>query len=154
MSKWLSLFVLEVRKSDGSKYSPQSIHLILCGLQRYMRRTNATPVSLFDKHDVRFRRLRETMETVYQSLHNDGIGAEVRHAPLTTAEEEEKLWKSKTLGDHTPKALLRTIFYLNGRNLSLRGGKEHRAQIITVHKGKGSLEIHRKWIEEFPRRSK
>ena len=33
MSKWLSLFVLEVRKSDGSKYPPQSIHLILCGLQ-------------------------------------------------------------------------------------------------------------------------
>ena len=32
--------------------------------------------------------------------------------------------------------------------------RTQRAQIIPVRKGKGSLEIHRKWIEEFPRRSK
>ena len=32
LNKWLSLFVLEVRKVDGSRYPPSSIHLILCGL--------------------------------------------------------------------------------------------------------------------------
>ena len=37
LNKWLSLFVMEVRKVDGSRYPPTSIHLILCGLQRYMR---------------------------------------------------------------------------------------------------------------------
>ena len=32
LSKWLSLFTIEVRKKDGSKYLPASIHLLLCGL--------------------------------------------------------------------------------------------------------------------------
>ena len=62
LNKWLSLFVLEVRKSDGTQYPPQSI---LCGLQRYMRRNNAHPVSIFDKSDVLFRGLRGTMESLY-----------------------------------------------------------------------------------------
>ena len=33
LNKWLSLFVMEVR--SGSRYPPASIHLLLCGLQRY-----------------------------------------------------------------------------------------------------------------------
>jgi len=33
LAKWLSLFVIKLRKKDGSKYSPALIHLILCGLQ-------------------------------------------------------------------------------------------------------------------------
>ena len=54
LNKWLSLFVMEVRKGDGTRYPPSSIHLILCGLQRYMRRNNASPVNIFDKQDVHF----------------------------------------------------------------------------------------------------
>ena len=37
LSKWLSLFVLETRKLDGSEYPPKTLHQILCGIQRYMR---------------------------------------------------------------------------------------------------------------------
>ena len=54
LNKWLSLFVMEVRKLDGSPYPPSTIHLILCGLQRFMRRSNVSPVNIFNKHDVRF----------------------------------------------------------------------------------------------------
>ena len=126
LNKWLSLFVSEVRKSDGTKYPPQTIHLILCGLQRYMRRHNAAPVSIFDKTDVRFRGLQGTTESVYQTLHEEGLGVEVKHASVITADDEEKLWESKTLGDYDPHVLLRTVFFLNGRNLALRGGQKQR----------------------------
>lgn len=44
LSKWLSLFTIEMRKKDGQKYPPASIHL-LCGLQRIMCRNNG---QLFD----------------------------------------------------------------------------------------------------------
>ena len=126
LSKWLSLFIIEVRKKDGGKYPPATIHLLLCGLQRIMRRENRQPFDIFDKKDVRFRDFHGTMESVFQSLHSEGIGAEIKHIPLITKEEENKLWEQGILGDSSPQSLVRSVFYMNGKNFCLRGGKEHR----------------------------
>ena len=51
------------------------------------------------------------METVYQSLHRQGIGAEIKHAATITSEEEHRLWQMGILGESSPKALLRSIFF-------------------------------------------
>jgi hypothetical protein len=37
---WLSRFVAEVRKGDGSPYPPRTINLIQAGLQRYVLEKN------------------------------------------------------------------------------------------------------------------
>lgn len=37
LQHWLTRFVLEVRKKDGSQFSPNSLHHICCGLMRYLR---------------------------------------------------------------------------------------------------------------------
>ena len=63
---------------------------------------------------------------------------------MITVEDEEKLWESKTLGDHQPEVLLRTVFYLNGRNLCLRGGQEHRGLKLSQFVRE---ENHWKYIE-------
>jgi len=55
LAKWLSLFTIEVRKKDSTKYPPASIHLLLCGLQHIMRHNNRQPFNIFDKRDVQFR---------------------------------------------------------------------------------------------------
>ena len=34
-----------------------------------------------------------TMESVFQSLHSEGVGAEVKHIPLITKEEEATMWE-------------------------------------------------------------
>ena len=125
LAKWLSLFTIELRKKDGSKYPPATIHLILCGLQRIMRRNNSHPFDIFDKKDVRFRRFHGTMETTYQNLHKEGVGVEIRHASIISEEEEAILWERQILGCHSPKALVRAVFFLNGKIFCLRGGKEH-----------------------------
>jgi len=116
LAKWLSLFVIELRKKDGSKYPPASIHLILCGLQRIIRRNNSHPFDIFDKKDVCFRDFRGTMETTYQDLHKEGIGVEIKHAPIISGDEEVILWERKILGCHSPTALVRAVFFLNGKN--------------------------------------
>ena len=126
LDKWLSLFTIEVRRKDGTEYPPATIHMLLCGLQRIMRRNNEQPFNIFAKGDVRFRNFHGTMETVFQELHQKGIGANVKHASEITAEEEDRVWTARVMGDHSPTALLRAVFYLNGVNFSLRGGKEHR----------------------------
>ena len=126
LDKWLSLFTIEVRRKDGSEYPPTTIHMLLCGLQRIMCRESEQPFEIFAKGDVRFRNLHGTMESVFQQLHKKGVGTVVKHASAISDEEENHIWQSGIVGDHSPTDLLRAVFYLNGINFSLRGGKEHR----------------------------
>ena len=126
LAKWLSLFVMEVRKKDGTEYPPATIHLLLCGLQRIMRRQNSHPFDIFAKKDVRFRAFRGTMESVFHNLHCKGVGANSKHVQVISEEEEELLWENRIMGCHSPRALVRAVFYLNGKNFCLRGGEEHR----------------------------
>ena len=51
---------------------------------------------------------------------------DVKHTSIITEAEEERLWEMGILGCETPKALVRSVFFLNGKNLCLRGGQEHR----------------------------
>ena len=46
LCKWLSLYVAETRKKDGSRYPPKTIYLLLSGLLRHMRTHN--PAWLLD----------------------------------------------------------------------------------------------------------
>ena len=59
-------------------------------------------------------------------LKSAGIGARAHKAEPLTPEEEEVLWEKGVLGDHSPQALLNTVFYQNGVNFALRSGNEHR----------------------------
>ena len=86
----LSLFTIEVRKKDGSKYPPASIHLLLCGLQHIMRHNNRCPFDIFDKKDVRFSRYNGICVSVTTQR---GVGAEEKHIPLITKEEEATMWE-------------------------------------------------------------
>ena len=44
LNKWLSLFVIEVRRQDGNKYPSKIIDLLLAGLKRHMKEINpSTP---------------------------------------------------------------------------------------------------------------
>ena len=42
LDKWLSLFVLEVRRKDGNVYPPNSLHQLCCGLLRSIREYDPT----------------------------------------------------------------------------------------------------------------
>ena len=117
LNKWLSLFVLEVCKIDGTS----TLNMLLSGLKRFMVKANPnTPNFLFDK-DTCFAGLRGTRNTVARKLCEDGVGTSVKHAAVISSEEEESVWKVGTLGVKTPKALLNAIFYMNGKVLCLRG---------------------------------
>ena len=54
------------------------------------------------------------------------IGTDIKHADIFTKEEETQLWESGTLGMGSPRALLFSVFFLNGKNFCFRGGEEHR----------------------------
>ena len=76
--------------------------------------------------DPRFQIIQRTCETVFRSLHKDGVGVDVHHTPIVSAEEEGILWKRKILDVSNPKGLLRAVFYYVGKVCCLRGGEEQR----------------------------
>ena len=130
INKWFSLFVIEIRKKKsgavGERYPTSTLNSLLSGLKRYMMKCNPSTPNFLDEHDPRFSGLRGTRDRVARSLRDDGVGAVVKHTPIITIDEENLLWSQGVLGMMTPTSLLNTVFFLNGKMLCLRGGREHR----------------------------
>lgn len=125
LCKWLCLFVQETRKENGENYPATTLRQLLAAFQRIMH-TNKIPFNLFDKADLRFSDLHNTLDSVCVKLRKEGIGASVHHAPIITLEDENLFWSSGALGTDNPSSLLRAVFYTAGLHFSLRGGQEHR----------------------------
>ena len=49
--------------------------------------------NFLDKSDPRFKHLRCACESMSRELRKAGVGGEVKHAPVISAEEEDQLWK-------------------------------------------------------------
>ena len=121
---WLSRFVLEVRKRDGSEYPPNTLHHICCGLLRHIRQSGRPEVDFFK--DPMFSNFTATLDSEMKRLRSLGFGSKKRQAEPLTEEEEELLWSTGQLGDHNPQALVDTMLYMNGIYFALRSGQEHR----------------------------
>ena len=120
---WLSRFILEVRKKDGSEYPANSLHHICCGLMRHLRQNRQPEVDFFK--DPTFSDFRATLDSEMKRIQSKGIGSKKRQAEPLTVEEEELLWKSGQLGHHSPQALVDTIFFIC-IYFAPRSGQEHR----------------------------
>ena len=125
LNHWLSRFVVEARKRDGKPYTPTSIHSLLAALLRYMREVNHDTPDFLSKKDWRFKELHGSVESVFVSLRQNGIGADVKHTPVISP-KEELLWERGILGTDTPLKLQRAVFYLVGKVFCVRGGQEQR----------------------------
>ena len=121
---WMSRFVLEVRKKDGSEYSPNTLHHICCGILRHLRESGRPDIDIFK--DSSFADFRATLDGEMKRLQSLGIGAKKRQAEPLTEEEEERLWQTGQLGQHSPQALLDTMLFMHGVYFALRSGQEHR----------------------------
>ena len=97
----LSRFIVEVRREDGNPYPPSSISNILAGLYRYSKALVRTCPNFMNRKDPDFRELAGSVQVRYRELHEEGVGAVVKHAVVTT-DEEDALWQSKVIGDHNP----------------------------------------------------
>ena len=60
---WLCKFVSETRKSDGTEYTPRSLYLILCGLQRHICSIKSEEINFFQ--DIPFKTSRNVCDTVF-----------------------------------------------------------------------------------------
>ena len=97
---------LEVlRKMNGEPYPPKAVYHLLVGLLCYASTVQLACPNFLDPKDARFRMLKGTMDTHFQKLQQDGIGAMVKHTAVISIDEENLLWDQGILGTSNPLAL-------------------------------------------------
>ena len=123
LNRSLALFVCEVRKANGSKYPPNTLHGMVASIQHYLKGKKGI-VRIFN--DDKFCFLRDALDAMMKESASDGLGLTKKQDEVITLDEEEQLWSKGVLGDSNPQQLLDTIVYLFGIHFALRGGSEHR----------------------------
>ena len=115
LNHWLSRFAVEARRSDGEQYPPETLANLLGGLSRRSKKFDPSAPNFMDKKNSTFKELYGALQVRYRELRVAGVGANVKHAPIVTKEEEDMLWKSGVLGDHDPVALQRAVIFYVGK---------------------------------------
>ena len=98
----VAIFVIEVRKQDGSKCTSKTIDLLLAGLKWHIKEVNPTAPNFLNDQDERFSGLRGTRDTVACQLREEGI---MKHTEVLSHEEEVLLWDRGLLGVASPRSL-------------------------------------------------
>ena len=119
----LGHFAMKVRKQNGEEYEPNSITVFFRSFDRYLKDKGQTRSVIQDKE---FEGARRVLEAKRKNLRKQGKGRKQNAAEALTVDEEEKLWSTKQLGDHSPHSLLQTVWYFNTMHFGWRGSDEHR----------------------------
>ena len=121
----MRLFVLEVRRVGGQRYTPATIQSLLSGLNHELQRAKA-PFLLMDKNDRCLRELHLTLDSVSSDLHRDGVGAVRQCASVISFEDENLFWQKGSLGHSSPVCIQHTVFFYMGMHFVLWGlQKQH-----------------------------
>ena len=123
MTYYLSRFVLEAQKKNGTEYPANTLYHIIVGIMHHLR-CNNVHVDFF--RDKGFVELRSTLDSEMKRIQGSGISSHPRQAEIITEEGEELLWEKHLLGDSTPQSLIDTMVYCCGLFFALRSGNEHR----------------------------
>ena len=117
LSFWLQKYILRTRKKNGEQYPPKTLHLLLCGLNRFMKEKKLDSFNIFDHDNSDFKLLYNTCDSYFRELREEGIGSHSKPTEPISREDEERMWSSSAISVSTPKGLLNAVFFLNGKIL-------------------------------------
>ena len=70
---WLWKYITDTHKVDGTEYTPQTLYLLLAGIQRHIRKMYPSKsINMFQ--DVEFISLKHVCNSVFKRLHTKVIG--------------------------------------------------------------------------------
>ena len=113
LNYWLSRFLAEVRRKDGSEYHGETLHSLICGLQRHLCFSKPDIVIDF-MSEPEFRQMRNVLDARMKGLKRSGVGITKKQAEIISYDEEEILWQNGHLGESSPQTLLDTMVFLCG----------------------------------------
>ena len=107
-----------IRKSDASDYEPDGLWVMLAALDRHLKQ-NDSKISI--AKDRKFDKCRQVLEGKERALREKGYGRRPNATKALTVQDEEQLCKNRVLGEHNPKSLLYTLWYLLTLHFGRRG---------------------------------
>ena len=132
LNSLLAHFFIKVRKLNGEEFEPGTLTSFQRSFDRYLRQHGKNYNIIQDKI---FESSREALESKRKQLRLSGKGTRPNKALGLTNDELEKFWSEKQLGDHSPEALLRTVWLNNTMHFGWCARDEHRKVLL------GDLEI-------------
>ena len=87
VSTWLQKYMLGTQKTSGEKYPLRTLHMLLSGLQQYMREQKELPFHIFSQDLPPFQKLADTCDSYYREFREQGIGADTKETEVFTAED-------------------------------------------------------------------
>ena len=117
----LCRFALEIKKVDGSEYPLNTIREIIIMIQMHLHENNVN-WKLLDGEC--FGCLRNVIDNIMKERTANGLGVRQSSSIISLA-QEDVMFQKGILGDDKPLVLLKTVIYMLGLHLALRGGVEH-----------------------------
>ena len=118
----LGKFYSEVKKQDGEDYEPESLKIMQCALDRYLKE-NGYEVSIVRARE--FRKSQEILNAKAILLWQQGKGKRPNKAQPMTPIEEKALREKGQFGNFNARVLTNTNFKNLIEKLGLRGRQEH-----------------------------
>ena len=129
LNRLLAHFFIKVRKLNGEGFKPGTLILFQRSFDRYLRQHGKNYNIIQDKI------FESSRESKRKQLRLSGKGTRPNKALDLTNDELEKFWSEKQLGDHSPEALLRTVWLNITMHFGWRAHDEHHKVLL------GDLEI-------------
>lgn len=124
LNYWLSRFVLEINRQDGSPYPATTLKHLCGGIQRYLRdECRRDDVSLFE--GVEYGDFRKTLDAQMKHLNVGGLGTHPKQAEPVQLEHEEILWDKGVFSTETAFGYHRIMYFYNSKIFALRAADEH-----------------------------
>ena len=120
-------FIVEIRKENGDQYPGNTLHDLLQGLSLYLKREKGFSKRLISDA---FSEIKNMLDNMMKERSLEGLG-KGWECDTVSAEHETILWEKKVLGESNPDQLRKTVFFLLGSRLGLRGIKEHHDLRVT-----------------------
>ncbi len=93
LCKWLCLFASEIRKVDGTPFTPPSIIQTFARLQCHISETKSAAIRLVDRNNPVFKPLHQLLAPLYRDQHAQGIGATRIQSEIISRCDEESSGK-------------------------------------------------------------
>ena len=114
-------FIVEIRKENGEQYPANTLYDLLQSLSLFLQCEKGFNEKLMSQT---FNEIHNTLDNLMKERSKEGIGNRPERQTIT-AEHEQILWEKNVLGESNPDQLRKTLFFLLGSRLGLRGCKEH-----------------------------
>ena len=121
LDETLQLFYAEVKKQNGSDYEPSCLANMQRAIDRHLRDSGCMYSIIRDRDFIESRKV---LEGKARQLRHLGMGKKPNKSRSLSKEDEKVLWDCGQLGDHSPNALINTVFMFLQQHFGWRGRQE------------------------------